>query len=60
MVREVEKRHGELDCHGVPGSRLCGDAAGVREAVGVRLISESPGRFETVPTTTTENHCHGS
>lgn len=60
MVREVGKRPGELDCHGVPGSRLCGDAGGFGEPVDVRWISESPRGFETMPITTTENHCHGN
>ena len=41
MVREVEKRPRELDCYGVLGSRLCGDAVGVGEAFGLVLISVS-------------------
>lgn len=58
VVREVGERSREWDCHGVPGSRHCGDTAGVLEAIGLGLVSESPGKLKTVSPTTTENYCH--
>ena len=60
VVREVGERPREWDCHEVPGSRHCGDAAGVVEATGLGLISESPGELETMFLITPENCCHNS
>lgn len=46
MVRGVKEGPRELDFRGVPGSRPCGDAAGVGEAIGLGLMSEFPGMFD--------------
>lgn len=47
------KRPRDLDYNGVLGDRLCGNVAGVVEAVGLGLITVSLWGFETMLPTTT-------